>query len=371
VNSADDFLSSLSPSLKTRVSARLGALRDLDDALEKALADDEEKDRGESNEDGVLKTGAKKKKSAVATLGAFRAEEINRALVSSAEHARSSGYESVEEEGEKQHESVSTTKSGFSRRTPEASLGTSLWDAARTFFGLQTASEAPVDVGSCLCACPGAGAGGGGGAGVDACYDVDLSVAADADGPAACARLAQGANADVCGATGVVQRCEAPGASERGAVGATSSSRSKKKKHSSSSKRARAHAHASKETAKAGQPLGRAARARGGERAAAAFRRPRFGPERRRVRVRQDGAVPVVRRGIRRILPRLFVPGRGVRVRRGFLRAVRLGVGGGLPGADRPRRHGAGRVEVSKLGRDFGRRGVWGHAAFGGGARRG
>jgi hypothetical protein len=81
---------------------------------------------------------------------------------------------------------------------------------------------------------------------------VDLSVAADADGPAACARLAQGANADVCGATGVVQRCEAPGASERGAVGATSSSRSKKKKHSSSSKRARAHAHASKETAKLG-----------------------------------------------------------------------------------------------------------------------
>ena len=77
-------------------------------------------------------------------------------------------------------------------------------------------------------------------------------MAADADGPAACARLAQGANADVCGATGVVQRCEAPGASERGAVGATSSSRSKKKKHSSSSKRARAHAHASKETAKLG-----------------------------------------------------------------------------------------------------------------------
>ena len=249
VNSADDFLSSLSPSLKTRVSARLGALRDLDDALEKALADDEEKD--ESNED-VLKTGATK--SAVAALGAFRAEEIG-AFVSSAEHARSSGYESVEKQGER-HDGVATTKSGFSRRTPEASLGTSLWDAARTFFGLQTASEAPVDVGSCLCACPGAAGGGGGGgggsAGVDACYDVDLSVAADADGPAACARLAQGANADVCGATGVVQRCEAPGASERGAVGATSSSRSKKKKHSSSSKRARAHAHASKETAKLG-----------------------------------------------------------------------------------------------------------------------
>jgi hypothetical protein len=250
VNSADDFLSSLSPSLKTRVSARLGALRDLDEALEKALADDEKKDRGESNEDVVLKTGAKKKKSAVAALGAFRAQEIG-AFVSSAEHARSSGYESVEEKGEKR-ESVSTKKSGFSRRTPEASLGTSLWDSARTFFGLQTASEAPVDVGSCLCACPGGGGGGGAGGGVDACYDVDLSVAADADGPAACARLAQGANADVCGATGVVQRCEAPGASERGAVGATSSSRSKKKKHSSSSKRARAHAHASKETAKLG-----------------------------------------------------------------------------------------------------------------------
>ena len=249
-NSADDFLSSMSPSLKARVSARLGALRDLDEALEKALADDERKDKDESDGDGGLQTDGAR--SAVAALGAFRAEEVG-AFVASADRSRS-GPERVEKNGEWRE---GASRRGFSRRRAEASLGTSLWDAARTFFGLPAASETPVAVGSCLCACPGAGAGAGAG-GVDACYDVDLSVAADADGPAACARLAQGANADVCGATGVVQRCEAP--SERGAeaselfdsTSSSGESTSKKKKHSSSSKRARAHAHASKALAKLG-----------------------------------------------------------------------------------------------------------------------
>jgi len=194
--SADDFLSALSPAATARASARLGALRDLDAELERAL----DAERSDRSDEGHTMRGS--------------AETSTKAFVE-----------------------ASSSKEGFPL---EASLGgsKSLWGKVRTLFGAAPAAAAPAAaVGSCLCACPGAGSGR-----ADACYDVDLAVSADADGPAACARLASsGANADVCPATGVVQRCEARADADEDAdaIGSVlrGSSSSKKKSSKKSSKK--------------------------------------------------------------------------------------------------------------------------------------
>ena len=174
--SADDFLSALSPSATARVSARLGALRDIDAALERALDDDLDDETGDATHGFV---------------GGAVSDGVSRASAGDGRQPGTIG---------------SRIDSAYVPRSKKAiaALGTSVWDAVRTFFGRSEATEAQATVGSCLCACPG----GGGGAAADACFDIDLSVAADADGPAACARLARGANADVCAATGVVRLCE-------------------------------------------------------------------------------------------------------------------------------------------------------------------
>ena len=118
--SADDFLSDLSPAATARVSARLGALRDLDAELERAVDDERSDDEG--------KKGQRR------------------------ESAGTSAF-------------VEASSRGFPL---EASLGgsKSLWDKVQTLFGAAPAAAEPAaTVGSCLCACPGAGSGR-----ADACY---------------------------------------------------------------------------------------------------------------------------------------------------------------------------------------------------------
>ena len=224
---ADDFLADLAPGSQKKLMARLGALAAFDAEL-RAVLDDPVREHKSSLDDGTTVVDDDSENRNLAKNPLEDTSNENPAanvfaqwptVVSSAvtdDPLTPTEHDDVGQTvGTVPHETRSATET----KKPYARLGArhSVWswikNSVASVGGVKNAIEESTNHGACLCECPGAssmGASQDDRVASDACFDIDLSLVADADGPSACVRVERGgAGAGSCPTTGVVNRCEA------------------------------------------------------------------------------------------------------------------------------------------------------------------
>ena len=227
---ADDFLADLAPGSQKKLKARLGALAAFDAEL-RAVLDDPVREHKSSLDDGttVVEDDSENRNLAKNPLEDKSNENPAANIFAQWPTVVSSAVTDdplTPTEHDDVGQTVGTvpheTRSATETKKPYARLGArhSVWswikNSVASVGGAKNAIDESTNHGACLCECPGASSMGASqddrvaSDASDACFDIDLSLVADADGPSACVRVERGgAGAGSCPTTGMVNRCEA------------------------------------------------------------------------------------------------------------------------------------------------------------------
>ena len=227
---ADDFLADLAPGSQKKLKARLGALAAFDAEL-RAVLDDPVREHKSSLDDGttIVEDDSENRNLAKNPLE-DKSNENPAANVFAQWPTVVSSAVTDDPLTPTEHDDVGQTvgtvphetRSATETKKPYARLGArhSVWswikNSVASVGGVKNAIDESTNHGACLCECPGASSMGAShddrvaSDASDACFDIDLSLVADADGPSACVRVERGgAGAGSCPTTGMVNRCEA------------------------------------------------------------------------------------------------------------------------------------------------------------------